>query len=64
VYIAGRSKAKADTAIAKLKEQTGKDDVHFLQLDLADINSAVEAAKELRSKEQSLNLLFNNGYLR
>jgi len=61
VYVAGRSKAKAETAIAKLKEETGKTDVHFLQLDLADIPSAVAAAKELASNEQRLDLLFNNG---
>ena len=64
MYIAGRSKAKAESAITKLKEQTGKTDVHFLQLDLADIDSAIASAKELASNEQKLDLLFNNGYIR
>ena len=45
VYIAGRSEAKANEAITTLKEETGKTDIHFLKLDLADIQSAIRAAK-------------------
>ena len=61
VYIAGRSEAKANEAITTLKEETGKTDIHFLKLDLADIQSAITAAKELAAKEQQLDLLFNSG---
>lgn len=60
VYIAGRSLAKGDIAIAKLQKETGSQNAHFLKLDLADISSATAAAKELISKEQRLDLLFNN----
>jgi NAD(P)-dependent dehydrogenase (short-subunit alcohol dehydrogenase family) len=62
VYIAGRSETKAETAITKLKSETGSNKVHFLKLDLADIPSAAAAARELVSKEPRLDLLFNNGY--
>jgi len=61
VYIAGRSEAKANEAITTLKEETGKTDIHFLKLDLADIQSAITAAKELAAKGQQLDLLFNSG---
>ena len=62
VYIAGRSQEKGETAIAKLKEETGNENVHFLKLDLADIPSVVSAAKELISKETRLDILLNNAY--
>lgn len=62
VYIAGRSQEKADSAIAKLKEQTANQNVHFLKLDLADINSVVSAAKSLMSRETQLDILFNIAY--
>jgi short-subunit dehydrogenase len=60
--VAGRSREKAESAITKLKAETGKVDAHFLKLDLADIKSATTAAKELMSKESRLDLLFNSGY--
>jgi retinol dehydrogenase 12 len=44
----------------RLKKETGKGDVYFLKLDLADIPSAAAAARELASKETRLDLLFNN----
>jgi retinol dehydrogenase 12 len=61
VYIAGRSEAKANEAITMLKKETGKMNIHFLKLDLADVQSAITAAKEFTAKEQRLDLLFNNG---
>jgi retinol dehydrogenase 12 len=62
VYIAGRSQEKGETAIAKLEEDTGNENVYFLKLDLADIPSVVSAAKELISKETRLDILLNNAY--
>jgi NAD(P)-dependent dehydrogenase (short-subunit alcohol dehydrogenase family) len=47
----------------RLKKETGKEDVYFLKLDLADIPSAAAAARELASKETRLDLLFNNAYV-
>lgn len=62
VYMATRSKARADTAIRELKEQTGKEAI-FLELDLASLRSVRKAAEEFRSKEQELHVLFNNAWV-
>lgn len=76
VYIASRSKTKADAAIQELKEATGHEPL-FLQLDLASLASVRQAAEEFlryiflyfkvqyahshtKSKEQALHILFNN----
>lgn len=47
VYIAGRNRAKADTAIRDLKERTGKEAL-FLQLDLASLRGIHKAAAEFQ----------------
>jgi retinol dehydrogenase 12 len=48
VYLAARSAAKANAAIAELKELTGKEAI-FLQLDLADITAVRKSAEEFLS---------------
>ncbi|KLO08994.1 NAD-binding protein [Schizopora paradoxa] len=60
VYMAARSKSKADAAIADLESQLGKK-AHFIELDLADLASVRKAAQTFKSQENSLNILFNNG---
>ncbi|KAG8896161.1 hypothetical protein FRC01_011966, partial [Tulasnella sp. 417] len=69
VYMAARSKAKAEAAIAEVSKSirlslprgvTGKDAL-FLQLDLANLDSITKAATEFMNKEPALHLLFNNG---
>lgn len=45
VYIAARSKSKADAAIQKLKDETGKEAL-FLELDLASLKAVKKAAEE------------------
>ena len=62
VYLCARNEQKAAAAIDKLKQVTGKDNVQFLKLDLADIPSAAAAAQELLSKEQKIDILFLNAY--
>ena len=47
VYMASRNKAKADEAIAELKNETGNEAL-FLELDLADLNSVKRAVEEFR----------------
>ncbi|PPQ63836.1 hypothetical protein CVT24_009786 [Panaeolus cyanescens] len=59
VYLAARSKEKAEEAIAELKKETGKEGI-WLQLDLADLNSVKAAAQEFASQEKELHVLFNN----
>ncbi|KAG8892728.1 hypothetical protein FRB99_002485, partial [Tulasnella sp. 403] len=60
VYMASRSKAKAESAIAELKDTTGKEAV-FLECDLASLDSVTRAANEFKSKEKALHVLFNSG---
>lgn len=45
VYIAARSRSKADTAIEKLRQETGKEAL-FLELDLANLKAIKKAAEE------------------
>ncbi|KAI0355004.1 NAD(P)-binding protein [Trametes cingulata] len=59
VYMASRSKDKADAAIASLKQATGKEAI-FLELDLSSLASVKKAAQEYLSKEHELYILFNN----
>jgi len=59
VYMASRSKEKAEAAIADLKKATGKEAV-FLELDLGSLASVRQAAAEFMSKEHELHILFNN----
>ncbi|EMD32477.1 hypothetical protein CERSUDRAFT_118808 [Gelatoporia subvermispora B] len=59
VYMASRSKEKAEAAIQDLKEQTGKEAI-FLQLDLSNLAAIKKAAEEFLSKEHELHVLFNN----
>ncbi|KIP08126.1 hypothetical protein PHLGIDRAFT_70021 [Phlebiopsis gigantea 11061_1 CR5-6] len=59
VYLAARSRAKAEAAIADLKTATGKEAI-FLELDLSSLASVRRAAEEFLSKEHELHVLFNN----
>ncbi|KAI0088815.1 NAD(P)-binding protein [Irpex rosettiformis] len=59
VYIAGRSKSKAESAVEELRTSTGKKPV-FLELDLANLASIRRSAEEFLGKEQELHILFNN----
>ncbi|KAG8695229.1 hypothetical protein FRC08_007957 [Ceratobasidium sp. 394] len=61
VYLAARSKTKADDAIEWLKVETGGKSPVFLQLDLADLASVRRAVEEYKQKEEKLDVLFNNG---
>ncbi|KAG8697082.1 hypothetical protein FRC09_008082 [Ceratobasidium sp. 395] len=61
VYMAARSKSKADEAIEWLKTETNGKAPEFLQLDLADLASVRRAVEEFKQKEEKLDVLFNNG---
>ena len=60
VYIAARSEEKSRKAIGELKQETGKDSVLFLKLDLSDLVSIKAAAEEFIGKESELHTLYNN----
>ncbi|KZW01101.1 NAD(P)-binding protein [Exidia glandulosa HHB12029] len=59
VYVAARSKSKAEAAIADLKAETGKE-AYFLELDLSDLVAVKRSAEVFSSKEQKLNILIAN----
>ncbi|KAL1946144.1 hypothetical protein VTO73DRAFT_15271 [Trametes versicolor] len=59
VYMATRSKEKAEKAIASLKEATGKEAL-FHELDLSSLASVKKSAEEFLAKEYELHILFNN----
>ena len=48
VYLACRSEEKANAAIADLKKVTGKDDIHFLPLDLSSFSSIKNSAEQFK----------------
>ncbi|OSX62496.1 hypothetical protein POSPLADRAFT_1170100 [Postia placenta MAD-698-R-SB12] len=59
VYLAARSRERAEAAIQDLQKQTGKTAI-FLELDMSSLASVRKAAKEFMSKETALHVLFNN----
>ncbi|EIN08964.1 NAD(P)-binding protein [Punctularia strigosozonata HHB-11173 SS5] len=59
VYLAARSKSKAEEAINDLEKDTGKRAI-FLELDLANLASVKAAAEQYKSSETQLHVLFNN----
>ena len=59
VYLAARSKSKAEEAIRDLKAATGKQPL-FLELDLSNLASIRKSAQEFLENEQELHILFNN----
>ena len=61
VYVAGRSKEKADAAIDEIKQAYPSSDgrVEFLKVDLADLASVKASADEFLKKEQRLDVLTN-----
>ncbi|RDB24292.1 hypothetical protein Hypma_008796 [Hypsizygus marmoreus] len=60
VYMASRSKERAEAAISKLKAETGKEAI-YLEVDLSNLDSVRKATDEFKSKEAELHVLFNNG---
>lgn len=62
VWVACRSEEKAHAAIAGIKElhPSSKGELKFLKLDLADLTTIGDSAKEFLSQEKRLDVLFNN----
>ncbi|KAF8601549.1 NAD-binding protein [Ceratobasidium sp. AG-I] len=61
VYMAARSKSKADEATEWIRKETNGKTPVFLELDLASLDSVRRAAEEFKRKEKELHVLFNNG---
>ncbi len=60
VYIATRVAEKAHAVIDELRHSTGKENIFFLELNLADLDSVRTAAAEFIKKEPELHTLYNN----
>ncbi|KAJ3053587.1 hypothetical protein HK097_003914 [Rhizophlyctis rosea] len=62
VYVAGRSKEKADSAIRQIMEEFGgsKGRLEFLKVDFSDFTTIKPAVEEYTSKETRLDVLTNN----
>ncbi|KAJ7041567.1 NAD-P-binding protein [Mycena alexandri] len=59
VFMASRSRSKAEEAIASITKDTGKSPI-FLELDLADLVSVQKAARIFLEKETRLDVLYNS----
>jgi len=60
IYLAARTKAKADAAIAELKAQVPSANISFLELDLASFASIRQAASTFNAASDRLDILMNN----
>ena len=60
VYVAARSAAKGEAAVADIKAATGSESVWFLALDLADLSSVRACADAFLAREEPLHVLVNN----
>jgi retinol dehydrogenase 12 len=60
VHVACRSPEKGAAAVAAIRAATGSDQVAFLQLDLADLQSVREAARTFLALGEPLHVLINN----
>lgn len=62
VYVAGRSKDKADKSIATIRNEVpnSKGELVFLLLDLNDLSKIEKSAQDFLDKEERLDVLTNN----
>jgi retinol dehydrogenase-12 len=60
VWIAARSRAQGEAAVAGVKAETGSDSVWFLPLDLADLESVRACAAAFLALGEPLHVLVNN----
>lgn len=60
MYIASRSQARVKEAISKMKQADGNLDLHFLKLDLQDLQSIKAAVADFSQRESRLDILINN----
>ncbi|KAG5671784.1 hypothetical protein PVAND_001960 [Polypedilum vanderplanki] len=60
IYFACRSESKAMEALNEIKQLSGNDNLHFLQLDLGSLDSIREFSKRFHELENRLDILVNN----
>jgi len=61
VHLACRSEQKGQTAVAAIVAATGNEAVTFLPLDLGDLASVRECARQFLARGEPLHVLINNG---
>jgi NAD(P)-dependent dehydrogenase (short-subunit alcohol dehydrogenase family) len=60
IYIACRDIHRGQEAIKDIKEKSQNDNIHFLQLDLASLESIRDFSKQFHDLEPKLDILINN----
>lgn len=60
VYIACRDIKRGEDALKEIMKKSGSNNVHFLQLDLASMDSIKEFSKKFHELEPKLHILVNN----
>ena len=60
IFLAGRNKNKIQPVIDQIQKENPDVKATFIQLDLADLSSVRNAAKEVSDKTQKLDVLINN----
>ena len=58
--LACRNRSKAEAAAREVTQRTWNDDVHVVDLDLADLASVAKAADDIRARWDRLDVLVNN----
>ena len=60
IYLACRSRAKGEAAVTAIAAETGNDQVGYLSLDLADLDSVRACAADFLARDEPLHVLVNN----
>ena len=60
MILACRDVAKAEAALAEIREDTGSGSLTAVRLDLASLASVRECAEKIRAEESRLDILVNN----
>jgi len=60
VYITSRSEERGQKAVKELRAATGRDNIEVVALDLTSFASVQQAAEELKSKEEQIDVLVLN----
>jgi NAD(P)-dependent dehydrogenase (short-subunit alcohol dehydrogenase family) len=60
IYLACRDVKRGNDALERIKNESGSDNVHFMQLDLSSLKSVREFSKKFHQVENKLDILINN----
>jgi NAD(P)-dependent dehydrogenase (short-subunit alcohol dehydrogenase family) len=60
VYLACRDITRGENALKEIKEKSGSENIHLLQLNLASMSSIREFSKKFHDLESELHILINN----